>query len=32
MVNRVRAEMLGLSLDDKMDFIDEIVDKAIALN
>jgi len=31
MVNRVRAEMLGISLDDKMGFIDEIVNEAIAL-
>jgi len=32
MVNRVRAEMLGISLDDKMKFIDEVVEDAIALN
>lgn len=31
MVNRERAEMLGISLDDKMDYIDEIVEEAIAL-
>jgi ABC-type uncharacterized transport system substrate-binding protein len=32
MVNRVRAEMLGLSLDDKLDFIDQVIEDAIALN
>ncbi len=31
MVNRKRAEMLGITLEDKMDLIDEIVDEAIAL-
>ena len=31
MVNRVRAEMLGISLNDKMDYIDEIIEEAIAL-
>jgi len=31
MVNRIRAEMLGIRLEDKMDHIDEIVDEAIAL-
>ena len=31
MVNRQRAKMLGISLDDKMDSIDEIVETALAL-
>ncbi|MDM8542589.1 ABC transporter substrate binding protein [Desulfococcaceae bacterium HSG9] len=31
MVNRIRAETLGISLEDKMDAIDEIVDESIAL-
>lgn len=31
MVNRVRAEMLGISLAQRMDIIDEIVDEAVAL-
>ena len=31
MVNRKRAEMLGISLEDKMDIIEEIVEEAIAL-
>jgi ABC-type uncharacterized transport system substrate-binding protein len=31
MVNRERAAMLGLSLDDKGAFVEEIVDKAVAL-
>lgn len=31
MVNRVRAEMLGISLSDNMKYIDEIVNEAIAL-
>lgn len=31
MVNKVRAEMLGIPLSDKMEYIDEIVDEAIAL-
>ena len=31
MVNRKRAEMLGITLADKMDLIDEIVDEAMAL-
>lgn len=31
-VNRKRAEALGISLDDKMDFIDEIVEESAALN
>ena len=31
MVNRIRAEMLGISLSDKMDVIDELVDEAVAL-
>ena len=32
MVNRKRAEMLGITLADKRDIIDEIVDEALALN
>jgi len=32
MVNRIRAEMLGITLDDKMDLIEEIVEEAVALN
>jgi len=32
MVNRKRAEMLGIALLDKQDIIDEIVDEALALN
>ena len=31
MVNRRRAEVLGIDLEDKSDFIDEIVDDALAL-
>lgn len=31
MVNRVRAEMLGIPLNDNMTYIDEIVNEAIAL-
>ncbi len=31
MVNRQRARMLGIDLGDKMEFIDEIVEKAVAL-
>ena len=31
MVNRIRAEMLGISLDDKLDVIDEVVEEAVAL-
>jgi ABC-type uncharacterized transport system substrate-binding protein len=31
MVNRKRARMLGISLDDKLHLIEEIVDKALAL-
>jgi len=31
MVNRIRAKMLGISLKDKMDIIEEIVDEAVAL-
>ena len=31
MVNRRRAEMLGIDLEDKLDYIDEIVDEALAL-
>ena len=31
MVNRKRAEMLGISLEDKMDVIEEIVEEAIAM-
>ena len=31
MVNRKRAAMLGINLEDKLDLIDEIVDEAIAL-
>lgn len=31
MVNRVRAKMLGISLDQKMDLIEDVVDNAIAL-
>jgi ABC-type uncharacterized transport system substrate-binding protein len=31
MVNLVRANMLGISLEDKMDIIDEIVENAVAL-
>ena len=31
-VNRKRAEDLGIMLDDKMDFIDEIVEESAALN
>ncbi len=31
MVNRQRARMLGIDLVDKMEFIDEIVEKAVAL-
>lgn len=30
-VNRIRAENLGISLGDKMDFIDEVVEEAAAL-
>lgn len=30
-VNRIRAKMLGISLDDKMDIIEEIVEEAVAL-
>ncbi|MBT7072271.1 MAG: hypothetical protein HN975_15420 [Anaerolineae bacterium] len=30
-VNRIRAEILGISLDDKMDIIDEIVEESVAL-
>ena len=30
-VNRVRARTLGISLDDKMDTIDEIVERSVAL-
>jgi len=30
-VNRIRAKTLGISLEDKMDTIDEIVEEAIAL-
>jgi ABC-type uncharacterized transport system substrate-binding protein len=32
MVNRKRAEMLGITLRDKQHIIDEIVDEAVALN
>ena len=32
MVNRQRAEMLGIALHDKHDIIDEIIDEALALN
>jgi ABC-type uncharacterized transport system substrate-binding protein len=31
MVNRIRAKTLGISLEDKMDTIDEIVEESIAL-
>lgn len=31
MVNRIRAEMLGISLDDKLNLIDEMVEEAVAL-
>ena len=31
-VNRMRAEALGINLDDKMHFIDEIVEESAALN
>ena len=31
MVNRIRANTLGISLEDKMDVIDEIVEESIAL-
>ena len=31
MVNRQRADMLGISLEGKMDYIEEIVEKALAL-
>lgn len=31
MVNRIRAKTLGISLDDNMDIIDEIVEKSVAL-
>jgi ABC-type uncharacterized transport system substrate-binding protein len=31
MVNRIRAKTLGISLDDKMDIIDEIIEDSIAL-
>ena len=31
MVNRIRANALGISLEDKMDIIDEIIEDAIAL-
>ena len=31
MVNRQRAKMLGISLEDKMDFVEEIVEEALAL-
>jgi hypothetical protein len=31
MVNRRRAEMLGIDLKGKMEFIDEIVEQALAL-
>jgi putative tryptophan/tyrosine transport system substrate-binding protein len=30
-VNRIRAKILGISLDDKMNFIDEIVETSVAL-
>lgn len=32
MVNRRRAEMLGIALQDKHEFIDEFIDEAVALN
>jgi hypothetical protein len=31
MVNRVRAKMLGINLDDKMHLIDEVIQTAVAL-
>ena len=30
MVNRIRAEMLSISLDDKLDLIDEMVEETVA--
>jgi hypothetical protein len=32
MVNRRRAEMLGIELEAHADFIDEVVDEAVALS
>jgi len=32
MVNRMRAAVLGISLEDHAELIDEIVDEAVALN
>jgi len=31
MVNRQRATMLGISLEDKMDLVEEVVEEALAL-
>ena len=31
MINRQRAHMLGISFEDKMDIIEEVVEKALAL-